>query len=54
MDPRLARRAAAAAFTAGLAADVLFDRVGLGINVPIATVAILALVPFLAAQGAGG
>ncbi|TME11629.1 MAG: DUF4173 domain-containing protein [Chloroflexi bacterium] len=48
MDPRLARRAAAAAFTAGLAADVLFDRVGLGINVPIATVAILALVIWLA------
>jgi Domain of unknown function (DUF4173) len=44
VEPRLARRAAAAAFVAGLAADVLFDRVGLGINAPIATVAILALV----------
>lgn len=44
MDPRLARRAAATAFIAGIAADVLFDRSGLGINVPIATVAILALV----------
>jgi uncharacterized protein DUF4153 len=44
VDPRLARRAAATAFIAGLAADVLFDRVGVGINVPIAIVAILALV----------
>ena len=47
MDPRLARRAAATAFVAGIAADLLFDRVGLGINVPIATVAILALVTWL-------
>ena len=44
MDPHLARRAAATAFVAGIVADVLFDRVGLGFNVPIATVAILALV----------
>jgi two-component system sensor histidine kinase BaeS len=44
VDPRLARRAAAAAFVAGLGADVLFDRVGLGINVPLATAATLALV----------
>jgi hypothetical protein len=44
VDPRLARRAAAAACIAGLAADLLFDRVGLGINVPIATVAGLGLV----------
>ena len=47
MDPRLARRAAAAAFIAGLAADVLFDRVGPGINVPIATLAMLGLVTWL-------
>ena len=48
MDPRIARRAAAAALRAGIVADVLFDRVGLGINVPIATFATLALVAWLA------
>ena len=47
MDPRLARRAAATAFIAGIAADLLFDRVALGINAPIATVAVLALVTWL-------
>jgi Domain of unknown function (DUF4173) len=47
VDPRLARRAAAIAFIAGIAADLLFDRVGLGINVPIATVSVLALVTWL-------
>jgi hypothetical protein len=49
VDPRLARRAAAAAFVAGLGADVLFDRIGLGINVPIATAATLALVTWFSA-----
>ena len=44
MDPRSARRAVAAALVAGIAADILFDRVPLGINVPIATVLALALV----------
>jgi two-component system sensor histidine kinase BaeS len=44
VDPRVARRAAAIALAAGVAADVLFDRTSLGINVPIATAAILATV----------
>ena len=39
MDPRIARRAAAAALLSGVLADALFDRTGLGINVPIATLA---------------
>jgi hypothetical protein len=39
MEARLARRIALAALVSGIAADVLFDRVGLGINVPI-TVAV--------------
>jgi hypothetical protein len=43
VDPRIARRVVAAALLAGIGADILFDRVGLGINVPIATGAILAL-----------
>ena len=47
MDPRLARRALAAALLAGLGAELLFDRVALGINVPIATVATLVLVTLL-------
>jgi hypothetical protein len=41
MDPRLARRVAAAALLLGLLGDVLFDRVALGINVPIAVAAAL-------------
>lgn len=44
MDPRIARRAAASALIVGVVADVLFDRVALGINVPIATAALLAVV----------
>lgn len=44
MDPRLARRAVAAALVAGIAADILFDRTALGINVLIGTAAVLALV----------
>jgi hypothetical protein len=47
VDPRLARRALAAALLAGLGAELLFDRVALGINVPIATVATLVLVTLL-------
>ena len=39
MDPRLARRAVAAALVVGIAADILFDRTALGISVPIATAA---------------
>jgi hypothetical protein len=49
VDPRIARRAVAAALLAGIVADVLFDRVGLGINVPIATLSTLVLVTGLAA-----
>lgn len=44
MDARIARRAFVGALIAGIAADLLFDRVALGINVPIATLATLALV----------
>ncbi len=44
MDPRIARRAVAAAIAAGFAADLLFDRVAVGLNVPIFTVAIIVLV----------
>ncbi|MBI3750762.1 MAG: DUF4173 domain-containing protein [Chloroflexi bacterium] len=36
MDPRLARRVALAALLLGILGDLLFDRVALGINVPIA------------------
>ena len=46
MDARIARRAVVGAFLAGVTADLLFDRVALGINVPIATLAALALVAF--------
>ena len=42
--PSLARRAALGAILAGIAADLLFDRVALGINVPIAVLTVLALV----------
>ena len=41
MTPRLARRIALAAVVAGVVGGVLFDRVGLGINVPIAVGGIL-------------
>lgn len=44
MESRIARRAVAAALAAGLAADLAFDGVALGVNVPLATVAILSLV----------
>jgi hypothetical protein len=44
VDPRIARRAIAGALIAGVLADIAFDRVALGINVPLATMAILALV----------
>ncbi len=47
MDAHLARRAVAAALVAGLAAELLFDRVPLGINVPIATIGTLILVTLL-------
>jgi hypothetical protein len=41
MNPRLARRIALVALVAGVLGDALFDRVGLGINVPIAVAGIL-------------
>ena len=41
MPPRQARRLLLVALVGGLTADVLFDRVGIGINVPIAVVALL-------------
>lgn len=43
MDPRLARRVALAALLLGLLGDTLFDRMALGINVPIAVAATLVL-----------
>lgn len=48
MEPRIARRAAASALIAGLVAEVLFDRNPLGINMPLATAAALALVTWFA------
>ncbi len=47
MDPRIARRALAGALLGGIVADLLFDRVALGINVPLATLAALAVVTWL-------
>jgi hypothetical protein len=44
VESRIARRALGVALAAGIGADILFDRTALGINVPIATVAALALV----------
>ncbi len=44
MEPRIARRAAASALIAGVVADALFDRSPLGINVALATAAVLILV----------
>lgn len=43
MDPRLARLLIAVSLAAGMAADLLFDRVGPGINVPVAVAAGLAV-----------
>jgi hypothetical protein len=51
VDPSIARRAVMAALVAGVGADLLFDNVALGINVPIAVVATLALVAFLGRRG---
>jgi hypothetical protein len=45
VDPHIARRAAGIALLLGIFADVLFDRTALGINVPIATAAILVSSP---------
>ena len=50
MDPRIARRAVAGALLAGLALELLFDRTALGVNVPIATVAVLGLTWFFSAS----
>ena len=47
VDASIARRAVAAALIGGLAAELLFDRVALGINVPIATIGTLVLVTLL-------
>ncbi len=47
MDASIARRAVVAALIAGLAAELLFDGVALGINVPIATIGTLVLVTLL-------
>lgn len=47
MDASIARRAVMAALAGGIVAELLFDDVALGINVPIATLATLALVALL-------
>ena len=47
MEASKARRAVAAALLGGAVADLLFDNVALGINLPIATVATLAIVTLL-------
>jgi hypothetical protein len=47
MEPRVARRALAGALVAGVLADLLFDRVALGINVPLAIAAILVVLTWL-------
>ena len=44
VDPRIARHALAGALAAGLLAELLLDRVALGINVPLLTIAVLAIV----------
>lgn len=51
MDPRIARRAVATALISGVVADVLFDRTLLGVGVPIATVAVLAVVTWFGRRG---
>ena len=48
MDPRIARRAAGAALALGILAEALFDRIALGINVPIATALVLLIVILVA------
>jgi hypothetical protein len=50
VDARTARRAFVGALTAGLGADLLFDGVPLGINVPIMTLGTLALLSLLGAR----
>lgn len=47
MDASIARRAVTAAIAGGVIAELLFDNIALGINVPIATVAALLLVTLL-------
>ena len=44
MEPRIARHALIAALLAGVAADGIFDRAPLGVGVPIATAAVLAMI----------
>ena len=50
MDPRSARRAVGGALLAGVIADLAFDGLALGLNVPLATVGILALVTWFGAS----
>ncbi len=51
MHASVARRAVAAALLAGLGFELLFDRVALGINVPIATLGTLVLVSLVGRRG---
>jgi hypothetical protein len=51
VNPRIARRAVASALIAGIAADALFDRTLLGLNVPLATLAVLAVVTWSGRSG---
>ena len=46
MEPRIARRAALSALAVGIVADLMFDRNALGINMPLFTAAVLAIVTF--------
>jgi hypothetical protein len=52
MDARLARRLALVALLSGIAADALFDRVGLGINVPVTIVVALTVSTLFRPAGA--
>lgn len=52
MPARLARRIVLLALLGGIAADVLFDRVGLGINVPLAVAGVLIVAAALRPSGA--
>jgi hypothetical protein len=52
MHARRARRLVLIALAGGVTADVLFDRVGIGINVPIAVVAMLVAAALLRPPGA--
>lgn len=51
MTPRAARRIALVAIVVGVVTDVLFDRIGLGINVPIVVTGLLVATTILRSPG---